>query len=67
MGAENQLGPVVDTKGKKIDQIGIVVKDAAKTAIRYSETFGIGPWVFIDFEATDLVFQNRNAEKVFTM
>jgi len=63
MGAENQLGPVVDTKGKKIDQIGIVVKDAAKTAIRYSETFGIGPWVFIDFEATDLVFQNRPLEE----
>ncbi len=59
MAGRNQHQPVVDTKNKKIDQIGIVVKDAHRSARRYSEIFGIGPWVFIDFAATDVVFQNR--------
>ena len=57
MPKENQ--PIVDTSNKKIDQIGIVVKDAHKTAQKYTEIFGIGPWSFIDFAATDVVFQNR--------
>lgn len=51
--------PAVNTTDKKIEQIGIVVKDAHKTAIRYSEVFGIGPWVFIDFEPTELVYRDE--------
>jgi len=47
--------PVVDMKAKKIAQIGIVVADAAKTARRYSELFGIGPWMFLDLTATDVI------------
>lgn len=60
MSEENS--PVVDTKNKKIDQIGIVVKDAHRTARKYSEVFGIGPWMFIDFAATDVSYQNRKIE-----
>jgi methylmalonyl-CoA/ethylmalonyl-CoA epimerase len=59
METNSSLQPAVNTKDKKIEQIGIVVKDAHKTAIRYSEVFGIGPWVFIDFEPTDLVYRNQ--------
>jgi catechol 2,3-dioxygenase-like lactoylglutathione lyase family enzyme len=62
MGNLNQHKPVIDTKTKKIDQIGIVVRDAHKTARMYSEIFGIGPWVFIDFAATDVLFQNAGIE-----
>jgi len=62
MGTENLEHPIVNTKNKKIDQIGIVVKDAHKTAKQYSEIFGIGPWVFIDFAATDVVFKNQPIE-----
>ena len=36
------------TKGKKIVQIGIVVKDIEKSAKRLSEIFGVPSWDFID-------------------
>jgi catechol 2,3-dioxygenase-like lactoylglutathione lyase family enzyme len=62
MADEKPHQPLIDTKTMKIDQIGIVVKDAHKTARMYSEIFGIGPWVFIDFAATDVVFQNDRIE-----
>jgi len=60
MVANNRHNPIVNTKDKKIDQIGIVVKDAAKTAIKYSEIFGIGPWIFLDFAASDMKFKKEN-------
>jgi catechol 2,3-dioxygenase-like lactoylglutathione lyase family enzyme len=62
MVAGTQHKSVVDTKNKKIDQIGIVVKDAHKTAVRYTELFGIGPWVFLDIAPIDMVFQNNSIE-----
>ena len=48
MGTENDVKPVVDVGDKSITQIGIVVRDASKIAKRYSEIFGIGPWIFFD-------------------
>jgi len=63
MGAETQHKSVIDTKNKKIDQVGIVVKDAHKTARRYSELFGIGPWVFIDITPKNIIFQNNSIEE----
>ena len=40
--------PVVNLKGKKIGQIGIVVKDIEKSTKRLSEIFGIPSWVYLD-------------------
>jgi hypothetical protein len=62
MGADIHHKPVVDTQNKKIEQIGIVVRNVHNTAKRYSEIFGIGPWVFFDFNATDVIFQNQPME-----
>jgi len=59
MGSEKTDHTVINIKGKEIAQIGIVVKDAAKTAKRYSEIFGIGPWVFFDLQPTDVIFHDR--------
>ena len=59
MGSEGSEYPRMDTKGKKIGQIGIVVQDAARTARRYSEIFGIGPWVFLDIHPTDLILHDK--------
>jgi len=51
--------PLVEVKGKEIAQIGFVVHDAAKTAQRYSEIFGIGPWLFFDATPTNMVLHGR--------
>lgn len=40
-------------KNRKIVRIGIIVADAAKTAKRYSDIFGVGPWLFYDLATTD--------------
>lgn len=44
----------VDTKGKEIKQLGIVVHDAEETAKNYWNIFGVGPWIFIDFKPPHL-------------
>jgi len=65
MEAKNRGQPIVDVRDKAINQIGIVVTDAAKTAKRYSEIFGIGPWYFIDAAPQDFILHGetyRNAE-----
>ncbi|MFO7964844.1 MAG: VOC family protein [Desulfobacterales bacterium] len=54
-----QHQPIVNTTGKKIDQIGIVVNDVHTSARKYSEIFGIGPWTVFDFAATEMVFRNK--------
>jgi hypothetical protein len=56
---EDKNRPVVDVKGKKIVQIGIVVGDAPKTAKRYSEIFGIGPWSFLDINPTEAILNDK--------
>jgi methylmalonyl-CoA/ethylmalonyl-CoA epimerase len=56
-GTERQ--PVVDMKNRKIVRIGIVVADAAKTAKRYSDIFGVGPWLFHDLTATDVTLHGK--------
>lgn len=43
--------PAANIKGKKIVQIGIVVKDIEKSAKRLSEIFGVPSWEFIDLTA----------------
>jgi hypothetical protein len=64
MGSEEENSPVIDTTGTSINQIGIVVRDAARTARRYSEIFGLGPWVFLDVEPTDTILHDEHlAEK----
>ena len=65
MEAENTEQPAVDVKDKSIKQIGIVVADAAKTARRYSEILGVGPWYFIDVAPRDFYLRGetyKNAE-----
>lgn len=51
--------PLLDMKGKKIVRIGIVVGDAQKTAGRYEEVLGVGPWTFTNGTAEDVVLHGR--------
>ena len=48
MSGENTHQTVVDVKDKRIVQLGVVVKDAVKSAKRFSKMFVGGPWVFFD-------------------
>ena len=59
MGTEDATKPIMDTKGKEIEQIGIVVYDAAKTAKRYSQIFGVGPWFFLDITPTEIILHDK--------
>jgi len=59
MAAGTEQQPVVDMKNQKIVRIGIVVVDAANTAKRYSDIFGVGPWLFYDLTATDTTFHGK--------
>lgn len=38
---------------KKVDQIGIVVRDIDKVIESWSSLFGIGPWTFMELGGTD--------------
>jgi len=51
--------PAVDMKNSKIVRIGLVVADAVKTAKRYSDIFGVGPWLFYDLTATEVIFHGQ--------
>ena len=42
--------------GKRINQVGIVVKDEKKVAKRYQELLGIGPWIFATPQRMDVFF-----------
>jgi hypothetical protein len=59
MAQESVQQPVVNMKGRQIVQIGIVVADAAKTAKRYGEIFGIGPWRFVDIVPTNVTLHGK--------
>ena len=59
MSPESGSAPVVDLKGKKIVEIGIVVRDAVKTAKRYADLFGLGPWEFSDLVPSDGVYRGK--------
>jgi len=48
-----------DMRGGRFAQIGIVVADAARTARRYAELFGVGPWMFLDLTASDVVLHDE--------
>lgn len=44
-------GPVVSNMSAgKVEQVGIVVRDAVQTAKNYEEILGIGPWTFLNSE-----------------
>ena len=58
--------PVADMKNEKIVGIGIVVADVAKTAKRYSEIFGVGPWLFYDLTPTDVTLHGKPLGEVDT-
>ena len=53
------MDPLVSLKGKKIMQIGIVVKDAEKAAKRWGELFGIGPWRLLDLPPTNVILHDQ--------
>jgi catechol 2,3-dioxygenase-like lactoylglutathione lyase family enzyme len=59
MDAEREYDPVTSTKGMAIVQAGIVVEDAAKTARRYTEFFGLGPWLFFDMIPTEIILHDE--------
>lgn len=65
MGSERENSPLIDTTGMTINQIGIVVRDVARTARRYSEIFGLGPWVFLDVEPTDAILHDEPLEEEY--
>jgi len=50
---------ITGIKDKKINQIGIVVRDAIGTAKRYSELFGMGPWRFSDLKPTHNILHDK--------
>lgn len=53
-------GPgLVNMKGKRIFQLGIIVKDAEKAAKRYWDLFGVGPWKFADFSPADVILHDK--------
>jgi hypothetical protein len=49
----------VDLRGKQIVKIGIVVEDVEKTAARYSELFGVGPWAVHEFSWTNTILHGK--------
>ncbi|MGD0626370.1 MAG: VOC family protein [Thermodesulfobacteriota bacterium] len=46
-------------KGKKIVQLGFVVKNSEEAAKRYSEVFGIGPWKLFEFRAKNVIMHDK--------
>jgi hypothetical protein len=56
MQAEQAHQPIVDTKNHRIAHIGVVVRDAVKSAKQYAKIFGIGPWMFFDSLPTEATF-----------
>ncbi|MBW2086493.1 MAG: VOC family protein [Deltaproteobacteria bacterium] len=60
MGTKDEKQPVIEVKGKEIIQVGIVVQDAAKTAKRFSELFGIGPWMFFDTAPAKMILHDKS-------
>jgi hypothetical protein len=46
-------------KGKKIVKLGIVVRDVEKSAKKYWQVFGLGPWTLADRQAPGIVLHDR--------
>ncbi len=65
---EHKAPPIIDmakplfSGGKRINQVGIVVKDEKKAARRYQELLGIGSWIFATPERTDVFFNENPVE-----
>jgi methylmalonyl-CoA/ethylmalonyl-CoA epimerase len=45
--------------GKRITQVGIVLKDEKRAAKRYQELLGVGPWNFYTPERTEVFFNEK--------
>jgi len=48
--------------GKRINQVGIVLKDEKKAAKRYQELLGIGPWIFATPQRDEASFNEKPVE-----
>ena len=62
MGPEKKVQPLFNTLGMEIAQVGIVVKDAVKTARNFAELLGIGPWEFFDDVPSDTILHGKVLE-----
>jgi hypothetical protein len=60
----NNVQPVADVSDKSIIQIGFVVNDAVKTAKRYAELFGVGPWNFIEGRVRDCILHGETLKSI---
>jgi len=47
------------SKGKKIVQLGFVVKNSEEAAKRYSEVFGIGTWKLFEFRPKNVIMHDK--------
>jgi hypothetical protein len=62
---EHKAPPIIDmakpffSGGKRINQVGIILKDEKKAAKRYRELLGIGPWLFVTPERTEVFFNEK--------
>jgi len=62
---EHKDPPIIDmakpffSGGKRINQVGIIVKDEKKSAKRYQELLGIGSWIFTTPQRTDIFFNEK--------
>ena len=59
MATNKDMFPAADIGDNPIIQLGFVVRDVVKTAKRYAEILGIGPWNFIDGEARDYILYDK--------
>ena len=64
MATNNGATPVADIGDNPIIQLGFVVRDAVKTAKRYAEIFGIGPWNLIDGEVRDCILCGKTLKNM---
>jgi hypothetical protein len=53
----------LNMKGKKIVKLGIVVRDVEKSAKKYWQVFGVGPWTLADMQAPKIVLHDRTHDQ----
>jgi methylmalonyl-CoA/ethylmalonyl-CoA epimerase len=69
---EPKAPPIIDmakpffSGGKRINQVGIVVKDEKRAAKRFQELLGIGSWIFATPQRDDVFFEEKPMESGMT-
>ncbi len=53
----------MDAIFSKIDQISIMVYDAYATAKKWNDEFGIGPWIFLNFDENNMSKQKFHGKE----